>query len=49
MPNTVAFGLTFPGDPDVAHMPDEFVELDKLMLSVKILAHAIVELGAARE
>lgn len=49
MPNTVAFGLTFPGDDDVAHMPDECFELDKLMLSVKILAHAIVELGAAKE
>lgn len=49
MPNTVAFGLTFPGDDDVAHMPDEYFELDKLMLSVKILAHAIAELGAAKE
>ena len=49
MPNTVAFGLTFPGDADVAHMPDEYLEIDKLMLSVKILAHAIIELGADKE
>ena len=49
MPNTVAFGLTFPGDADVAHMPDEYFEIDKLMLSVKILAHAIAELGAEKE
>lgn len=49
MPNTVAFGLTFPGDDDVAHMPDEYFEIDKLMLSIKILAHAIVELGAEKE
>ena len=49
MPNTVAFGITFPGDPDPCHMPDEFVEIDKLMASVKIMAHAIETLaGSAR-
>ena len=45
MPNTVAFGLNFPGDDDPCHMPDEFIEIDKLMLSVKIMAHAIAELA----
>lgn len=49
MPNTVAFGFNFPGDTDMCHMPDEFVDVDKLMLSVKIFAHAIAELAGAKE
>ena len=47
MPNTVAFGINFPGDPDPCHMPDEFVEIDKLIASVKIMAHAIETLCRA--
>ena len=46
MPNTVAFGLNFPGDTDTCHMPDEFIDIDKMMLSVKIFAHAIATLAA---
>lgn len=45
MPNTVAFGFNFPGDTDTCHMPDEYVDIEKLMLSVKIFAHAIAELA----
>lgn len=45
MPNTVAFGINFPGDDDTCHMPDEYVFVDKFMLSVKIMAHAIVRLA----
>ncbi|MGI6173340.1 MAG: dipeptidase PepV [Christensenellales bacterium] len=45
MPNTVAFGINFPGDVDLCHMPDEYVDIEKLMLSVKIMAHAIVRLA----
>ncbi|MBQ2710044.1 MAG: dipeptidase PepV [Clostridia bacterium] len=48
MPNTVAFGLNFPGDDDPCHMPDEYIEIDKLMLSVKIMAHAIAELAGGQ-
>ena len=47
MPNTVAFGFNFPGDTDTCHMPDEYVDIDKLMLSVKIFAHALAELAGA--
>lgn len=47
MPNTVAFGIHFPGSPDPCHMPDEFIDLDELMLSVRIMAHAIVRLAGA--
>ena len=49
MPNTVAFGFNFPGDTDTCHMPDEYVDIEKLMLSVKIFAHAIAELAGAEE
>ena len=47
MPSTVAFGICFPGDDDPCHMPDEFVHVDKFMLSVKIMAHAIAKLAGA--
>ena len=45
MPNTVAFGVCFPGDMDVCHIADEYIDLKNLMLGVKIFAHAIVELA----
>lgn len=45
MPNTVAFGVCFPGDMDVCHIADEYIDLTNLMLGVKIFAHAIVELA----
>ncbi len=45
MPNTVAFGVCFPGDMDVCHIADEYIDLEKLMLGVKIFAHAIAELA----
>lgn len=45
MPNTVAFGVNFPGDVDVCHMPDECIDIEKMMLSVKIFAHAIAKLA----
>jgi acetylornithine deacetylase/succinyl-diaminopimelate desuccinylase-like protein len=48
MPNTVAFGVCFPGDMDVCHIADEYMDLDKMMLGVKIFAHAIAELAGAQ-
>ena len=47
MPQTVAFGIGFPGDPETCHMPDEHVEIDKFMLAVKIMARAIARLAGA--
>ena len=41
----VAFGCTFPGEPDVAHQANESVSLDELMKNVRIFAHAIVLLA----
>ena len=49
MPNTVAFGLNFPGDPDPCHMADESLEIDKMMLSARIMARAIAELAGKHE
>ena len=45
MPNTVAFGVCFPGEMDVCHIADEYIDLKNLMLGVRIFAHAIVELA----
>ena len=49
MPNTVAFGVCFPGDMDVCHIADEYIDIEKMMLGVKIFAHAIAELAGAKD
>jgi len=46
MDNCVAFGASFPDDEDLAHIAGECVELDKLMLSARIFAHAIVNMAS---
>ena len=38
-----------PGDTDLCHMPDEYMEVDKMMLSARILARAICELAGEGE
>ena len=48
MPNTVAFGVCFPGDMDVCHIADEYIDLEKMMLGVKIFAHAIAEIAGGK-
>ena len=45
MPNTVAFGPVFPGDPDLCHMADEYMEIDKMIMTCKIMAVAIATLA----
>ncbi len=40
--NIVAFGPAFPGDEDVVHQKNEYIEIEKLMLCTKIYAEAIV-------
>lgn len=42
--NFVCYGMSFPGDRDMCHQADEFVEIDKLLLSSDIYAKAIYEL-----
>lgn len=48
MPNTVAFGVCFPGDMDVCHIADEYIDVEKMMLGVKIFAHAIAEIAGGQ-
>jgi succinyl-diaminopimelate desuccinylase len=45
MPNVVAFGPLFKGDPMVEHKPDEYIEIDSLIKNVQIMAAAICELA----
>lgn len=43
--NSISYGITFPGDLDMCHQVDEFIEIDKLILGTKIYAEAIYELA----
>lgn len=43
--NCISYGLTMPGDSDMCHQVDEYVEVEKLILASKIYAEAIYELG----
>lgn len=43
--NFISYGATMPGDLDMCHQVDEFIEIDKLILSAKIYAEAIYELS----
>lgn len=45
MKKGVAFGMLFPGEPDVAHQADEFVDLENLLKATAIYAEAIVKLA----
>lgn len=43
--NCISFGANFPGDQDMCHQTDEFIDIDKLILSCKIYAKAILALA----
>lgn len=45
MPNILAFGPIFPGEPLVEHKPDEYIKISELILNCKIYAQAIYELA----
>lgn len=42
--NCISFGANFPGDQDMCHQTNEFIDIDKLVLSCKIYAKAILSL-----
>ena len=42
--NAVAFGSLFPGNEEVSHEKDEYIEIEHLILNTKIFAEAIYEL-----
>lgn len=43
--NCISFGCNFPGDKDMCHQTDEFIDIDKLLLSCQIYAKAILALN----
>lgn len=45
MPNIVPFGPSFPGQKGIAHNPDEYMDIDDIILNAKIFANAIYELA----
>ncbi|MFX3673175.1 MAG: dipeptidase PepV [Paenisporosarcina sp.] len=45
----VAFGMLFPGEIDVAHQIDEFVNIENLVKAVAIYADAICELAGKKQ
>ena len=42
----VAFGAQFPDQPDLAHQPDEYIEIDRMLLAAKIYANTLIRLAA---
>lgn len=42
--NCISFGMNFPGDKDMCHQVDEFVDINKLLFSCNIYAKAIYSL-----
>lgn len=44
MDHAVAFGMTFPGEPELAHQKNENLSIDQLILGAKIFAESIYEL-----
>lgn len=42
--NCISFGCNFPGNEDMCHKVDEFIDIDNLILSCKIYAKAILAL-----
>lgn len=44
----VAFGMLFPGEPDVAHQKDEYVVIENLIKAAAIYAETIVELAGKK-
>jgi succinyl-diaminopimelate desuccinylase len=46
MKKGVAFGMLYPGEPDVAHQADEYVVIENLVKAAAIYAEAIVKLAS---
>lgn len=45
MPNMVAFGPLFPGQEELAHQVDEYIDIDDLIMNAKIYAEAMYRLA----
>ncbi len=42
--NAVTFGPLFPGQPQVEHGPDEYIEIETLIKNAQIIANAVIKL-----
>ncbi|TGE36994.1 dipeptidase PepV [Desulfosporosinus fructosivorans] len=49
LPQGVAFGPVFPGEPDGIHCPDEYISIENLLITTKVYAQAILNLAADPE
>jgi succinyl-diaminopimelate desuccinylase len=49
LPQGVAFGPLFPGEPEVIHCADEYISIDNVLLTTKIYAQAILNLASDPE
>lgn len=47
--NCISFGANFPGNKDMCHQTNEFIDIDNLVLSCKIYAKAILALDELNE
>ncbi len=47
-PNMVAFGPVFPGEPEMAHQPNEYISIENLRLSSVLTARAIYALASEK-
>lgn len=45
--NAVTFGPKFPGKPSLEHGPDEYIEIDELIMDAKLIANAVIKLCGA--
>ena len=48
VPKGVAFGPLFPGQPELAHQKNEFIEIKDLLLNTEILFKAIIKLAGKK-
>lgn len=46
LPQGVAFGPVFPGEPEGIHCPDEYISIENLLVTTKVYAQAILNLAA---
>ena len=44
MKKGVAFGMLYPGEPELAHQANEYVDIENLIKATAIYAEAIVKL-----
>jgi len=45
LPNIVAFGPVFPDEPELCHLPDEYISIKDLIKNIEIMAAALWELA----